>query len=104
VWIAFGICVLILTIVGAIANIGYLILPLLLLFFGMPTFISGCISKFTPFITGGIICWILSIFCFLYKSEESLLLVAAGAVVAWIIPGFILRTRFNRSRKLQHGV
>jgi hypothetical protein len=97
VWVAFGICVLILTIVGAITNIGYIVLPLLLLFFGMPTFISGCISKFAPFIIGGIFCWILSIIAFLYKSEESLLLVAAGAGVAWIIPGFILRARFYKN-------
>jgi hypothetical protein len=97
VWVAFGICVLILTIVGAITNIGYIVLPLLLLFFGMPTFISGCISKFKPFIIGGIFCWILSIIAFLYKSEESLLLVAAGAGIAWIIPGFILRARFYKN-------
>lgn len=97
VWVAFGICVLILTIVGAIANIGYIVLPLLLLFFGMPTFISGCISKFKPFIIGGIFCWILSIIAFLYKSEGSLLMVAAGAGVAWIIPGFILRARFYKN-------
>ncbi|MEP6948466.1 MAG: hypothetical protein ABI863_04305 [Ginsengibacter sp.] len=97
VWSAFGICVLILTIVGAIANIGYIVLPLLLLFFGMPTFISGCISKFKPFIIGGIFCWILSIISFLYKSNETFLMVAAGAGVAWIIPGFILRARFYKN-------
>lgn len=96
VWTAFAICVLILTIVGAITNIGYIVLPLLLLFFGMPTFISGCISKFKPFIAGGILCWILSIVCFVYKTEEALLMVAAGAGVAWIIPGFILRARFYK--------
>lgn len=104
VWAAFGICVLILTIVGAIANIGYIVLPLLLLFFGLPTFISGCINKFKPFIIGGIICWIFSIIAFLYQTEETLLLVAAGAGAAWIIPGFILRARFNKNRKLQHGL
>jgi len=93
VWTAFGICVLILTIVGAITNIGYIVLPLLLLFFGMPTFISGCISKFTPFIIGGIFCWVLSIISFLYKSNETLLLVAAGAGVAWIIPGFNFKSK-----------
>jgi hypothetical protein len=97
VWTAFAICVLILTIAGGIINMGYLVLPVLLLFFGMPTFISGCISKFTPFIIGGIVCWILAIVCFFYQSEESLLLVAAGAGIAWIIPGLILRTRFYRN-------
>lgn len=104
VWTAFGICVLILTIVGAIAKIGYIVLPLLLLFFGLPTFISGCINKFKPFIIGGVFCWILSIIAFLYQTEESLLLVAAGTGVAWIIPGFILRARFATNRKKQHGI
>ncbi len=105
VWAAFGICVLILTIVGGIANIGYIVLPLLLLLFGLPTFISGCISKFKPFIWGGIFCWILSIVTFLYQSEMSLLFVAAGATIAWIIPGFILRARFLKTiAKQQNGL
>jgi hypothetical protein len=94
---AFVICVLILTIVGGITNIGYVVLPLLLLFFGMPTFISGCISKFKPFIAGGVFCWILSIISFFYKSNETLLMVAAGAGIAWIIPGFILRAKFYKN-------
>ena len=33
--------VLILTIAGGFANIGYIVLPLLLLLFGIPTFITG---------------------------------------------------------------
>ena len=97
VWAAFGICVLILTIVGGIANIGYIVIPALLLLFGMPTFISGCISKFAPFILGGIVFWILSIVTFLFQSEMSLLFVAAGATIAWIIPGFILRAIFFKT-------
>lgn len=97
VWSAFGICVLILTIVGAIADIGYIVLPVLLLFFGMPTFITGCIKKFKPFIIGAIFCWILSIISFLYKGNESLLMVAAGSGLAWIVPGFILRARFYKN-------
>lgn len=104
VWITFGIAVLILTIVGAIANIGYIVLPVLLLLFGMPTFITGCINKFFPFIIGGVLCWIFSIIAFLFKSYETYLLVATGAGVAWIIPGFILRARFNKTIvKPQHG-
>jgi hypothetical protein len=97
VWLAFGISVLILTIAGGIANIGYLVLPLLLLLFGLPTFISGCINKFPPFIIGGIVCWMLCIVAFFYQSYFTYLLVAAGAGVAWIIPGFILRARFYKN-------
>ncbi len=103
VWLTFGIAVLILTIAGGIADIGYIVLPLLLLLFGMPTFITGCMNKFSPFIIGGIICWLLCIVTLFYKSHETYLLVAAGAVAAWVIPGFILRAPFNKN-KLNHGV
>lgn len=97
VWLAFGISVFILTIAGGYANIGYVVLPLLLLLFGIPTFISGCINKFPSFIIGGIVCWILCIVSFFYKTYNTYLFVALGAVVAWIIPGFILRARFYKN-------
>ncbi|MEP6927357.1 MAG: hypothetical protein ABI834_06960 [Ginsengibacter sp.] len=97
VWVAFGISVFILTIAGGFANIGYVVLPLLLLLFGIPTFISGCINKFSPFIIGGIICWILCIISFFYKSYNTYLFVAVGAGAAWIVPGFILRARFYKN-------
>jgi len=105
IWIAFGVAVLIVSIVGGLARLHYWGLPILLVLFGMPTFTSGCIMKFRPFIIGGIICWLLSIAAFFYKSSDSYLLVAAGATAAWIIPGFILRVRFNKNRiKSAHGV
>ena len=100
VWSAFGISVLILTIAGGLTNIGYVVLPMLLILFGIPTFISGCISKLTPMIIGGICCWILSILAFLNKDQySSYLLVAAGAVFAWIIPGFFMRVRFRKQMR-----
>ena len=105
VWFAFGISVIILTVAGGLANIGYVVMPLLLLLFGIPTFISGCISKFKPFIIGGIFCWILCIVALFYKSNFTYLLVALGAGIAWIIPGFILRARFLRTiAKRKNGV
>ena len=105
IWIAFAVAVLIVSIAGGFAQLRYWTLPILLVLFGMPTFTSGCIMKFTPFIIGGIICWLLSIAAFFYKSFDSYLLVAAGAAAAWIIPGFILRIRFNKNRiKPAHGV
>ena len=97
VWLAFGISVLVLTIAGGFADIGYITLPLLLLLFAIPTFISGCINKFSPFIIGGISCWILCIISFFYKSYNTYLFVALGAGIAWIIPGFILRARFYKN-------
>ena len=103
IWLAFGISLLILTVAGGFANIGYIVLPLILLLFAIPTFISGCIKKFKPMIIGGIICWILSIISFFYRENEVFLLVAIGAFFAWIIPGFILRKRFNKNIANQYN-
>ena len=94
VWLAFGISILIVTVAGGFSDIGYIVLPLILLLFGMPTFISGCIKKFKPLIYGGIICWILSVISFFYRENEVFLLVAMGAFFAWVIPGFILRKNY----------
>ena len=105
VWLTFGVSVLILTIAGGFADIGYIVLPLLLLLFGIPTIITGLINKFPPFIIGGISCWIFCITALFYKSDFTYLFVAAGAGLAWIIPGFILRARFYKNiAKSKNGV
>ena len=96
VWLAFGISILILTVAGGFADIGYIVLPLILLLFGIPTFISGCIKKFKPLIFGGIVCWILSAISFFFRENEVFLLVALGAFFAWVIPGFILRKNYYK--------
>lgn len=103
IWLAFGISLLILTVAGGLANIGYIVLPLILLLFAIPTFISGCIKKFKPMIIGGIICWILSVISFFYRENEVFLLVAIGAFFAWVIPGIILRKRFYTNIANQHN-
>ena len=105
VWIAFGISILILTVAGGFSEIGYIVLPLILLLFGIPTFISGCIKKFNPLIFGGIVCWILSAISFFFRQNEVFLFVATGAFFAWVIPGFILRKNFYKMlAKNKHGI
>lgn len=103
VWMAFGISILVLTVAGGMSDIGYLVLPLLLLLFAIPTFISGCIKKFKPLIFGAFVCWILSAVCFFYRTNEVYLLVASGALFAWVIPGFILRYKFYKNIANKHN-
>ncbi len=97
VWLAFGISILILTVAGGFSDIGYIVMPLMLLLFGIPTFISGCIKKFKPLIAGGIICWILSIISFFFRENEVYLFLALAAFCAWVIPGFILRNYYKNA-------
>lgn len=104
VWVAFGISVIVLTFGAGFANFGYGVFPPLLIIFAIPTFVSGCVNKFYPLIIGGAICWLLGLAAFFTRTADCYLLAAAGATVAWIIPGFILRYRFIRNRFLQHGV
>lgn len=74
---------------------------LFLIIYGFPTFVTGGIMKFRPMIIGGIFCWICSIAAVYTPALTDLLLMAAAACLAWLIPGIILYKRY-RSRNKQH--
>lgn len=76
-----------------------LILPVLLALYGFPVFLSGVIMRFRPLITGGICCWILSIIAGFIPYEYQILLIPAAMLVAWILPGYILRKKFSDQLK-----
>ena len=63
----------------------------------MPTVISGSILRFWPLIVGGVTCWVLSILSPFVAYEYQLLLLAAAVVAGWIIPGYLLRIRYNKT-------
>lgn len=95
VWIAFFIC-LMLTIFICVSFKRYeLINPLLLILYGMPTFLSGIIIKFKPLIIGGIFCWVMAIISPFVMVEYQVLLSAAAVITAWIIPGHLLRNKYK---------
>jgi len=64
--------------------------------YGMPTFLSGIILKFRPLIIGGVCCWVFSFFSSFVASEYQSLFIAAAVIVAWIIPGYILKQIFKK--------
>lgn len=71
--------------------------PAYLALYGMPTVISGSILRFRPLIVGGVTCWVLSILSPFVAYEYQLLLLAAAVVAGWIIPGYLLRIRYNKT-------
>ena len=97
VWLVFFICLLILAFIGIQFEQYQMIDPMILVLYGMPTFLSGIILKFRPLIVGGIICWLLAILSTFVNINFQLLLVAAGVAAGWIIPGYILRSRFKKN-------
>lgn len=72
--------------------------PFVLMLYGMPTFLSGVILKFMPLRIGAICCWILSLVSVLIPYQFSFLLLAMAVITTWIVPGYLLRSRF----KTQH--
>ena len=76
---------------------------LFLIIYGLPTFITGGIMKFTPMLVGGIFCWLCSLVCLFTPSLTDLLLMAASAIAAWLVPGIIIN-RNCRKKRLQRDV
>jgi hypothetical protein len=99
VWITF--CVLLFLIaffLGRILGGNYYqyIFPVVLVLYGMPTFLSGIILRFRPLMFGGIGCWILSLIAGFVYYDYQLLFVAAAVIIAWIIPGYLLQVKFKK--------
>ncbi|MBL7768702.1 MAG: hypothetical protein JNK20_07000 [Flavipsychrobacter sp.] len=69
--------------------------PIYLTIYGMPTFISGVVLKFRPLKTGAAVCWVLAVLSTFIPVTEHLLLIAIAMVAAWIIPGYLLKQRYN---------
>jgi len=97
VWVVFFICMMLVFFIGSYLKKYEMINPVLLVLYGMPTFLSGIILKFKPLIIGGIVCWALSIISVFISGEYQLLLFATAVVAAWIIPGYSLNQIFKKN-------
>ncbi len=95
VWITFFICMMLTTFICISFKKYELINPLLLVLYGMPTFLSGIIIKFKPLIIGGIFCWVMAFISPFIYFEYHVLLIAAAVITAWIIPGHLLRNKYK---------
>lgn len=76
---------------------------LVMILYGIPTFITGGMVKFKPLIIGGVACWIISAISIYTPVKTDMLLMALCGLVAWLIPGIILWNRYQK-RKAEHGV
>ncbi|MBK7376022.1 MAG: hypothetical protein KA409_05010 [Ferruginibacter sp.] len=95
IWICFGICMFVLVIVLGRFNLWIYINSLVLLLYGIPTFLSGFVMRFTPLKLGGICCWLLAIASTFTSPVYYLLMIALAVMIAWIIPGYLLRKKFK---------
>lgn len=71
--------------------------PVLLCMYGIPTFTTGRVLKFKPLIWGAIGCWVLAVIFPFVPYDYNILLLAVAMLMAWIIPGYILKSRYKKS-------
>jgi hypothetical protein len=95
VWVVFVIMGFVTGIIIGKSGNTYLFNPIILSLYGMPTFLSGVILKFSPLKIGAFFCWALAILSMFIPIEFSFLLLAIAVITAWIVPGYLLRSRYK---------
>jgi hypothetical protein len=95
IWVSFGICMFVLSIILSKINGWERMSSFILMLYGVPTFLSGIAMQFKPLKIGGIICWALAVLSTFFSAIYGLLLVALAIILAWIIPGYLLRKKYN---------
>ncbi len=122
IWLGFGICIFLMIVIvnfifsaWAPVSAEYLelaghpssfrfnefIWSLFLLLYGLPTFITGAACKFKPMLWGGIFCWICCIASLYTTIKIDLILTAASAIMAWLIPGILIEREYRTYKREQ---
>jgi hypothetical protein len=70
-----------------------------LLVFAMPTLVTGIVKKFAPMTIGAIITYALFVASLFTTFKYDMLFGTITAIVCWLIPGIILRKRYNRQKQ-----
>lgn len=96
-WLSFG--VLLAVILLSMGKLQLNTYPLVMIAYGVPTFITGGVLKFKPLIYGGIVSWILGIIAFNYLFDVQILFLAGAILASYIIPGHIMRAQHLKSSK-----
>lgn len=96
VWAVFFICLVLIFFIQIKLNTYQTFNPILLVMYGMPTFLSGIILKFKPLVIGAVCCWILSVICVFTPLEYQMLLISLAIIAGWIVPGYILKQKFKK--------
>jgi hypothetical protein len=67
--------------------------PVIISLYGLGTFVSGGVLRFRPLIIGGIACWVISVIAFFVPSSYVLLLTGLSVIIAYLIPGYLLKSK-----------
>ncbi|HEV3325377.1 MAG TPA: hypothetical protein VG052_07210 [Puia sp.] len=98
IWLSYAIAIFLFSYIDYALHIGddaaiYLTL------FGVPTFATGYGRRYMPMIVGGLACWVFAVLALFIPYPNALFLMAAGALLAWFIPGLMLRKCYLKAKR-----
>lgn len=88
-WIGFTIS-LIMVLISMVKYGPQTVYPIIILLYGLGTFVSGGILKFKPLIWGGALCWLIGAIAVYADFPQQLLLLSAAVLFSYILPGYML--------------
>lgn len=71
--------------------------PVIIILYGIGTFVSGGALKFRPLIWGGISCWVIAVAAMFVSMEIQLLLLPLSVLLSYIIPGHMLKAAYKNA-------
>ncbi|MFI5218772.1 MAG: hypothetical protein ACHQNT_04725 [Bacteroidia bacterium] len=72
--------------------------PMVMVIYAIWLFASGGALQFRPLIVGGVANWLLGITAFFVTFDIQLLLLAAAVLIGFIIPGHLLKAKYEKSK------
>jgi hypothetical protein len=72
--------------------------PVIFVLYGLGTFVSGGVLRFRPLQIGGVVCWSIAIASIYVDHDIQLIMGAILMMVAYIIPGYLLRAQFKKQQ------
>jgi len=70
-----------------------LVQPIILAMYALALFVSGKILRFSPLTWGGIVAWAAALASFFSPFPVQLLITAATVIIAYIVPGYMLKRK-----------
>lgn len=90
-WSAFGASLFIVLFFGGKMQLATY--PMLMVLYGIGTFVTGGALNFKPLVWGGVACWVLAFAAFYVGFDVQVLLLALSILLSYIIPGHILQAK-----------
>ncbi len=101
IWITFGFSMFTISMIDNLLryfNYTSIHASVYMLIYGFPTIIAGGVCKIKPMLWGGILCWVFALTSTPLKFPYPFLFTAACAIVAWLIPGLIMYTKYRKQK------